>query len=213
MYRKPPGNPKVQELSKSYKDRSYNLSNLRAVVREEDLVAGVKKPQRYCAWCAETKLTHGNQKYCSPDCSSSAMAWAYPQKEDALKLLLIAQEWKCKGCSYDYRPQMESLIARDKARYGGEWSIDQVPWYYLKRLKSLVPKQYRPEVDHVIPIFKGGQSIGLENHQAICYTCHKNKTSNDLSGKRPKCENDKSTGNLRVCFCKKCGDVKPPGVV
>jgi 5-methylcytosine-specific restriction endonuclease McrA len=184
MYRKLPGNPKVQELNKSYKERSYNLSSLHAISKEEEIVAGVKKRVRYCAWCAEGKLTHGNQKYCTPECSSSAMAWAYPQKEDALKLLLMAQEWKCKLCSYDYRPAMDAIIAKDKARYGGEYSIEQVPWYYLKRLKERVPKENRPEVDHILPIYKGGQSIGLENHQAICYTCHKNKTGKDLSGKR-----------------------------
>jgi 5-methylcytosine-specific restriction endonuclease McrA len=51
----------------------------------------------------------------------------------------------------------------------------------MKRLKENVDPKLKPEVDHVIPIFKGGQALGLDNHQAICYSCHKGKTSKDLT--------------------------------
>lgn len=62
-------------------------------------------------------------------------------------------------------------------------------WYVVKRLKSVLASNkethpLRPEVDHIIPIHKGGISLGLENHQAICYTCHKAKSKVDNSGPR-----------------------------
>lgn len=180
------GNPKVEELTKSIKLRSYNLSCLRPLKLEELNSKG--KLRRFCAWCAVEEIFHGNQKYCSNDCSNSAMAWAYPQKEDALRYLLLRQDWKCFNCQYDYRFILDAMIAKDKGRYGGVWEIEQLPWHYFKRLKSLAPSERKPEVDHVIPISKGGDSLGLDNHQAICYTCHKAKTKIDNSGPRKKKE-------------------------
>lgn len=61
-----------------------------------------------------------------------------------------------------------------------------LPWYYFKRLKSRVPPDKNPEVDHIAPIYKGGQPLDRANLQAICYTCHKGKTGKDLSGPRKK---------------------------
>lgn len=180
---KPSGNPKVEELTKSVRDRSYNLSCLQAIKLPEMNDKG--KPKRLCAWCATVELTHGNQKYCTTECSNSAMAWAYPQKEDALRYLLLRQEWKCATCKYDYKPELELIVAKDRL-LGYGFDLAKLPWYYFKRLKARVPSDRKPEVDHIISIYKGGVSLGLDNHQAICYTCHKTKTKQDLSGKRKK---------------------------
>lgn len=181
---KPSGNPKVAELTKSIRERSYNLSCLQAIKLPELNAKG--KPKRMCAWCGTMELTHGNQKYCTSECSNSAMAWAYPQKEDGLRFLLIRQDFKCLACAYDYLPIMEAVTARDRSMLGATFNYKTLPWYYFKRLKEKAPKEHRPEVDHIVPIYKGGASLGLDNHQAICYTCHKTKTSKDLSGKKSK---------------------------
>jgi len=115
------------------------------------------------------------------------MAWAYPQKEDALRYLLLRQDFKCIHCQFDYRPFLEAIIDRDKRVLGSQlWDIDKLPWHYFKRLKDKVPQENKPEIDHIIPIYKGGQSLGLDNTCCICYRCHKVKTSKDLSGKRIK---------------------------
>lgn len=39
-----------------------------------------------------------------------------------------------------------------------------------------------PELDHCTPIFKGGQSLGHENHQLLCKECHKHKTVEERIG-------------------------------
>lgn len=177
------GNPKVEELTKSARDRSYNLSCLKAVKLPELNSKG--KPKRLCAWCAVVELAHGNQKYCTQECSNSAMAWAYPQKEDALRYLLLRQEWKCFICKFDYKPHLDDIVVRDKRMLGPDfWDLEKLPWYYFKRLKERLPKENRPEVDHVVPIYKGGAALGLDNHQAICYSCHKAKSKVDNSGPR-----------------------------
>lgn len=188
MYKRS-GNPKVEELTKSIKDRSYNLSCLQAIKLPEMNERG--KPKRLCAWCNTEELTNGNQKYCSINCSNSAMAWAYPQKEDALRFLLLRQDWKCLICKFDYVPIIEAVLERDRRSYPGDKTLeskeyDKLPWYYFKRLKDKAPEGRRPEVDHIVPISKGGASLGLDNHQAICYTCHKAKTKIDNSGPRNK---------------------------
>ena len=54
--------------------------------------------------------------------------------------------------------------------------------YLIYMLKMMLPKDRKPEVDHIEPIYKGGHGLSadLSNHQAICYTCHKIKTRIDL---------------------------------
>lgn len=172
-------NPQVEELTKSCKERSYNLSALKAVTKvlEEGL-----KPARFCVWCGEVRLNHGNQKYCSRTCSTNAMAWAYPQKEEGLFILLVRQNWKCNVCNHDWQPLAQSIHQAMYDRGGDPFKLgEEYDWGLTKRLKSRCDKKNAPEVDHIIPIFKGGQSLGLDNHQCICYSCHKSKTSKDLT--------------------------------
>lgn len=179
---KPSKNPKVEELTKSYRDRSYNLSCLLAIKLPELNAKG--KNRRMCAWCTESELFHGNQKYCSQECSNSAMAWAYPQKENALLFLLQKQDWKCASCQFDYKAMVDYILAEEKRR--SPTLNPGLFWYHMKRLKDKIAPERKPEVDHIVPISRGGESLGLFNHQAICYTCHKTKTKVDNSGPRRK---------------------------
>lgn len=173
MYKKAK-NPAIEELTKSYRDRQYSLGSLKVVKTPEG---------RFCVWCAEGKLNHGNQRYCSDSCRLNATAWAYPQKEESLGILLIRQGYLCASCGYDYKP-IAAKINEQLASY------DKIPdflttftWVSIKRLKNhlhIYDKPHRLEVDHIIPIYKGGPSLGIDNVRAICYTCHKHKTSQDL---------------------------------
>lgn len=187
MFR-PSNNPKVLELTKSVRSRSYNLSCLEPVKLEQLNEKG--KPKRLCAWCCETELKHGNQKYCSILCRNSAMAWAYPQKENGLRFLLIRQDWKCIDCQFDYRPLMDLILEKDRKVFEYPIEMNTCPWYYFKRLKGVkTPKEHRPEVDHIIPVSKGGDTLGLDNHACRCYKCHKVKSKIDNSGPRKRLDN------------------------
>ncbi len=182
---KPSGNPKVKELTETVKKRSYHLSLLKAIKTAEINKFG--RPKRLCTWCATVELFNGNQKYCCQECQNSALAWAYPQKEDGLRYLLIRQDFKCLGCQFDYFPILKDILDKDRYYYklnAKDFDPNTIPWYYYKRLKYKAGKERSPEVDHVIPIYKGGISLGIDNHQVLCYTCHKLKTASDLSGKR-----------------------------
>ena len=49
----------------------------------------------------------------------------------------------------------------------------------MRAFMRLCPSDSRPEVDHIVGIAIGGQSIGLENVQVLCRQCHKAKTKID----------------------------------
>lgn len=168
MYRKP--KPSIDEIAKSHRERSFALDRLKV-----EIIDGVKT----CAWCGDAFT---GRKYCSDPCRMSSAAWAYPQAEDALNILLQRQNFKCNICDYDYLPLLES-IAAEKGTMDLEFRT-KTSWYVMRRLKFRITSDRKPEVDHITPISKGGQSIGLDNHQAICYTCHKAKTKVDNSGPR-----------------------------
>lgn len=179
-------NPLVAELTKTVKKRSHNLSCLRPLKLEELDDRG--KNKRLCAWCYtdEIKSFHGNARYCSKACGTSAMAWAFPQKEDSLKYLLMAQDYKCAHCQFDYKPFLIEMIEKERKRFGGVWELLDLPWFYFKRLKNIVPADRKPEIDHILAISKGGISLGQENHQVLCFLDHKIKSKIDNSGPRKK---------------------------
>lgn len=178
---KPSKNPKILELTKSFKERSLALSRDMKVVPEED-------GRRLCLWCGEEELKGSKlKKYCSKECSEAIFTWAQPQKGNGLHALLVRQEWKCNICKFDYSDILEKVNSYFKRKnylipnFGGDSSER-----FMKVFKSYCSPEEKPEVDHIVPIYKGGQSLGLDNHQAICYTDHKAKTRIDNSGKRKK---------------------------
>lgn len=187
------GNPIVEELTKSCTRRSMDLCRLTPIKIEQP---DGQKPIRKCCWCAEGVLRHHNQKYCSDDCSESAMAWAYPQKEQGLAALLVRQNYKCNICGLDWMPFLQAIIDYEFRRYPSSPKIDPTKgliWFMVKRLKESIPMEQRAEVDHILAINKGGTSLGLDNHQAICYKCHKAKTKVDNSGPRKRLDPNRKT--------------------
>lgn len=180
---KPSKNPLVIELTKTCTKRQFAVGGLKWVIREDG--------SKGCIWCGDPlKTKHRATRYCKdPMCPKSTYAWGYPQKEEGLQFLLIRQDYKCALCQYDYMPFIESYL---RGKYYGCKKIDydEINHYFMKRLKRHIPKDRRPEVDHVIPIYKGGQSLGLDNHQVICYTCHKIKTKVDVAGPRKSLKKD-----------------------
>jgi hypothetical protein len=109
------------------------------------------------------------------------MAWAYPQKEHGLYVLMVFQQWQCNICHYDWLPLAKKIHEEFYKGYTVPDMNQQIDWMLVKRLKRKVERMRAPEVDHIVPIFKGGFSIGLGNHQSICYICHRKKTSKDLT--------------------------------
>lgn len=160
----------------------FNLSSIK-------LPEGLKKR---CVWCLGP-LSGMQRRWCGEACISSASAWAYPQKEYGLGVLMIRQGFKCNICAFDWGVIVEEMFKQPRIPYGASEVKDTwrttFSYWLMVRLKNHMhdhDKAHRLEVDHIIPIYKGGQSLGLENHQILCFNCHKSKTKKDLSGKRKK---------------------------
>lgn len=182
-------NPLILEITKTHKGRTHNLSDLM-------LPQGVYKK---CVWCLKSLSGTGRRRWCSDECVESATAWGFPQKDHGLAELLVRQDFKCNICAFDYGTVVEEMFNRVRTTYGlgtaeKDWRTKPSYWISV-RIKEYLHAHdlpHRLEVDHILAISKGGESIGLDNHQAICYACHKTKTKIDNSGPRKK-KVDKST--------------------
>ena len=95
-------------------------------------------------------LKKSSRKYCCGNCHYSAWAFFYPGRW-AYRWLLIRQDGACLHCGYLF----DSSEKDDFASGIGK------------------------EVDHVIPIHKGGKSFGMDNLQLLCKKCHTIKSANE----------------------------------
>lgn len=174
---KPPLNPKAIDLLKSCDNRSISLDRIKPIIIDG---------KKLCAWCNLEKV-HG-PKYCGKECALSARAHFYIQKEESLWFLLVRQDFKCAGCQHDYKPLILQLLVNGRVYDKPNDYITVYSYWLMKRIKQKSPKEFRPEIDHKNAIYKGNSpfSINLEGVSCLCYTCHKAKTKQDLSGPRKK---------------------------
>lgn len=169
----PPSNPIIIALAGTHRPRRFNLSEL-----GQNFVGGVLS----CVWCL-SPLSGRQIKWCSPICSHSAWSWANPQSSEGLGYLLARQNFTCVICGLDWKPLASSLLGTR----GIPRSLDYLHTFSIrlvKALKRLSPLGTKPEIDHFVPISRGGISLGFDNHRAICSTCHLAKTRIDNSGPR-----------------------------
>ena len=166
-------NPAVALLVKKVKKRTTTMDRLRP---RKDLDGN-----KICVWCSE-KLKGAQRKWCSAGCSSSAWGHNNPQGPEGLHIILSMQEYKCKVCRFDYMPDILKIQENFKRRNSYTYQLDTPNHWLFKRLKDThCDSVTRPEVDHIIPIALGGDSIGFGNHQVLCRLCHKHKTKQDIS--------------------------------
>ena len=170
------GNPKVTELKKGDGRRHINADSFKKVIKD-----GLK----YCAWCAEGRVT-GNRKYCNDICRDNCYAFIHPQKELGLEYHLQSQDFKCADCKFDYKPMIDNMTKKYEARnICGYCEDGRANERLFKRLKNMTENLHgrdkKPEVDHIVPVALGGDPVGFDNHQVLCYECHKNKTKTDVS--------------------------------
>jgi hypothetical protein len=140
-----------------------------------------------CAWCEKNEVTDKRRKYCSNDCSMSSDVNCYPQapQTKAWRLIKI-QGCACAGCGTSFEDEIrEKLVARvaeKKALSEVEWFGESV-W-----VKESTPISFhfmgcnsgeKLQVDHIVPIHKGGAGVGLDNTQVLCRDCHLKKTAKE----------------------------------
>lgn len=167
-----PNNPNIEIYTKNHKDRVFNLSNIK-------LPEGSKK---CCVWCM-SELKGLQRRWCKDDeCIKSALAWGRPQSAHGLYELLKRQKCSCLNCGLSWSEYMEIAVSKRSKFRDVELHSRDIE-LVMRRFRRLIPKNIRPEVDHILAIVLGGTALGLENHQILCAKCHKTKTKSDIKEK------------------------------
>jgi len=141
--------------------------------------------QSFCTWChLGGPLKHHAQRYCSDDCRMSANMWSNPQSYLAKAYILINnQDCACTLCGFCYEHRILKYIeTKEKAALEPKSSTPSLYKdikIHLWGVGYNLSTHHDLEMDHIIPIHKKGQGIGLDNVQAVCRQCHKEKTYQD----------------------------------
>ena len=166
----PPGKQALEILAKAT-GRTLVLEKFKA-----------DKVNKLCVWCGVGKCTGRRVKYCSDDCKSSAWIHCNPQSPTAkIWVLINRQQGACRACGLSH----EDLInKRYRASEGRRADWERMAKQYGWKEKFEITYHalgnntgHVIQVDHIVPIFKGGAGIGLDNIQVICAQCHFDKTA------------------------------------
>lgn len=135
----------------------------------------IPKLETRCAWCNEMPRP-GKRKYCSDTCLDSATMWCFPQTPATkMYVLLELQDCTCPGCGEIFDEQItrriEVLMEHQRRHFPNEKKVT------YGRLGYGTGEYWH--VDHIIPIFRGGDGVGLGNIQVLCVPCHKKKTARE----------------------------------
>ncbi len=88
-----------------------------------------------------------------------------------------------KNANSDYDFAFLKLVKKYNSEYPAiyhrEW-IEQ-PGRFNGFYKDIPENLKKANTDHIIPIYKGGHSMDLDNLQTLCEDCHKIKTRDDMS--------------------------------
>lgn len=161
----------LKTILDNHRKRSYPLSS-------------IKYEKGTCAWCGYISRL----KYCGDDCKGSAYLYCIPQSPESKIFHLLRQHMACKLCGLDYSDFLnKKYLAAERRRkrliedYSGIESLKSIVEDLKEDSISLYQIGYGTgdtiQVDHIIPIFMGGQSLGVENIQILCKPCHKQKTT------------------------------------
>jgi len=139
----------------------------------------LEKDHDLCAWCNVKSIPTLRHKYCGKLCRESAYLFCYPQGYPSKGNLLMKQHWACTLCGLDYEEMVRKTIKRILKM--AENDPERLLWNELPGIFYPIGHKISGsmDLDHIKPIHKGGVGLGNRNHQVICRTCHRRKTSLD----------------------------------
>lgn len=156
-----PGPYALEAIEKKPKVRSFPLSDL-------PVLRGL------CCWCNVGTITPPKRRYCSEECIESAMLFCHPQSPAAKMYVLVQlQDCMCPGCGEYFDDQLRERV-EDHAR---RWKLKPGEQVSLGAIGYGTGHLWH--VDHIIPIFRGGRGVCIENIQVLCVPCHTKKTARE----------------------------------
>jgi len=178
---KPPISNAEEVIRKYAGQRSLNMTYFIEGVFGEYLW---KSP--YCPWCGSYRREERRRIWCGSDCQQSAFVTCNPQALTSKGFIFMdRQDCTCLACGLNIEDRIKAFIPiqyeRNLASIERQRKFADVskmtPTVKYFHIGSLIGSRF--DLDHKIPIFKGGSGIGLENVQVICAGCHKIKTSKE----------------------------------
>lgn len=166
-----PGPFALEAIERDPRARRFNLSSL--------------PPLKVCHWCNAMPKERGRQKYCSSECARAAWVFCNPQcPESKMYVFVQLQDCVCVGCGECFDEQVRELVEK-------HWSVierrrkDPGMAKYVEGVQSISLATLGDgtghlwQVDHIIPIFRGGRGVCIENIQVLCEPCHRKKSARE----------------------------------
>lgn len=157
-----------REIEKTPEFRHFNLTRLRPV-HDGDMPL--------CCWCNVNKVQGGRIKYCSDECSDTALIVSSSRNHGLRAYILIElQQCACKICGESFERDIISRIMATKNmndRYAelNPGKDSRVTYYQVGDTLGRML-----HIDHTVPIGMGGHGTDLANLQVVCVGCHKKKS-------------------------------------
>jgi 5-methylcytosine-specific restriction endonuclease McrA len=111
-------------------------------------------------------------------------------------LFIYRQSCTCPRCGEIFEDEVDALIEKRWQYILDRKAETDAPDYWSKELARYWREMKtvclhsvgnntgsKWQVDHRVPIFKGGDGIGLDNVHVICTTCHQKKTAGENSNR------------------------------
>ena len=172
------------------KKRSQTLSDLATELLGDD-----DYRSSFCLWCGSKRFKKGRRRYCREDCTDSATAYCFPHSVSSKAFVFVElQGCNCKFCGENFEDLIDAFIPKEVERRRrrnkeGPKLFSQFTPLPLHvdffAIGNHISSQF--DLDHVVPIHKGGAGIGFDNVQVICKKCHKIKTARDRKKHRSTC--------------------------
>jgi 5-methylcytosine-specific restriction endonuclease McrA len=167
-----PGPEAIDAMYSEKHRRAFNLSNL-------------KWGNGACAWCCERPTPTKRKKYCDTDCQESAFYYCAPQTPASKAWrFMVLQHGTCRGCGEIFEKELLERVARKHqhnkncnqslAKHGDKLIDERVSFFQVGYNTG-----DKWQIDHIKPIFMGGQGIGIDNIQVLCVPCHSRKTASE----------------------------------